>query len=215
MQASQTTCCTSGCGSPAVAQLDVRALCRTHFIGACYGHIDEYTRWLDENRMRETNTEQVRRFLSECTRQATELSQSIKDLDNLERARLLDILLRASELGKHLRRSPRKEAAIPVHLSSDILGRSWDDRAQTDVISRYGASLECSPHAVEVGDVLTVTRLDTGAHVRARVIWCQPRPGGKLELGLELQQSDNFWNIDWNSAEPAVWSSNVPPNPPR
>ena len=198
------SCATNGCGRLSATVLDIRPLCREHFIASCYLHLDEYGRLLEESRYRDTTTELVRRFLSDCTRHAADLAQTARDLDNLERARLLDILLRAGELSRHLRRSPRKVASFPVVLSSDKLGQSWDEATQTRVISRFGAAVECG-HEVEVGDALLLERTDRHAQVRARVAWRQPKPGDRFEIGLEFLQSENFWDIDWNSADTSAW----------
>jgi hypothetical protein len=198
------SCATNGCGRLSATVLDIRPLCREHFIASCYLHLDEYGRLLEESRYRDTTTELVRRFLSDCTRHAADLAQTARDLDNLERARLLDILLRAGELSRHLRRSPRKVASIAVVLSSDKLGQSWDEATQTRVISRFGAAVECS-HEVDVGDALLLERTDRHAQVRARVAWRQPKPGERFEIGLEFLHSENFWDIDWNSADTSAW----------
>lgn len=195
-----SVCSVTGCERPPAAELDVRPLCRSHFISTCYELFDEYSRWLEENRFRDSNMELVRRFLCQCTQQATEISHNVVDLDNLERARLLDLLFRATELGKLLRRSPRKVTTIPVRLSSEKLGRSWEESTKTGVISRHGVSLSCL-HPVEVGDQLMLHRLDREASVRARVVWRQSRADGQFEVGLEFIHCDNFWDEDWNSAE--------------
>lgn len=197
-----SVCCITGCERPPAADLDLRPLCRGHFISTCYELLDEYTRWLEENRFREGNTELVRRFLCESTRQATEMSHNVADLDNLERARLLDLLFRASELSRLLRRSARKVTSIPVRLTSEKLGCSWQEETQTRVISRHGASLGCN-HAVEVGDQIELHRRDGTASVKARVVWRQARAGEQFEIGLEFLHCDNFWGEDWYSGEPA------------
>jgi hypothetical protein len=209
-----SVCSITGCERPPAAELDVRPLCRSHFISTCYELFDEYTRWLEDNRFRDSNTELVRRFLCQCTQQATEISNNVADLENLERARLLDLLLRATELGKLLRRSPRKVTAIPVRLSSEKLGRSWVEDTRTQVISRHGVALSCD-HPVEVGEQLVVHRLDCEVSVRARVVWRQARPGGQFEIGLEFILCDNFWDEDWNSGEPLyLHESPEEPGPP-
>ncbi|GEM_PF-798326 len=199
-------CSVHGCTRLSVASLDIRVLCREHFIMACYNDLDEYGRLLEESRYRDTTTELVRRFLSDCTRQTADLSSAASDLDNLERARLLDILLRASDLSRQLRRSPRKVATLPVGLTCDKLGHSWEELTETRVISRFGAALECG-NPIELGDSLILTRLDSKAEVRARVAWRQPKPGGRCEIGLEFLHTDNFWGIDWSAVEPDFWES--------
>ncbi len=193
-------CAIPGCERPSAAELETRALCRSHFIAHCYDLFDKYSHWLEENRFRDTNLELVRRFLCQCTQQATEISHKAADLDNLERARLLDVLLRAAEMGKLLRRSPRKVVSIAVRLSSEKLGRSWEENTKTHVISRHGAAVSCT-HSVEAGDQLVLSRLDRDASVRARVVWRQGMAGAACELGLEFLHSDNFWDEDWNTAE--------------
>ncbi len=204
------TCSATGCGRDSASALDVRPLCREHFIASCYTNLDEYGRLLEESRYRDTTTELVRRFLSDCTSHAADLAQSARDLDNLERARLLDILLRAGELSRHLRRSPRKVATIQVRLSSDKLGQSWDELTITRVISRHGAAVACS-HPVEMGDTLVVERVGRPEKVRARVAWRQPKSDDRWEIGLEFIQSENFWDIDWNADDANFWQE--PPAP--
>lgn len=186
--------------------LDVRPLCREHFIASCYTNLDEYGRLLEESRYRDTTTELVRRFLSDCTRHAADLAQTARDLDNLERARILDILLRAGELSRHLRRSARKVATIPVMLSSDKLGQSWEEAAVTRVISRHGAAVECS-HDLAIGDAILLQRADKpgDARTRARVAWRQPKADDRFEIGLEFLQVENFWDLDWSTADTSAW----------
>jgi hypothetical protein len=207
------TCSAGGCGRVSAAALDVRPLCREHFIASCYSNLDEYGRLLEESRYRDTTTELVRRFLSDCTRNAADLAQSARDLDNLERARILDILLRAGELSRQLRRSPRKVATIPIRLSSDKLGQSWEELTITRVISRFGAAVDCS-HPVDSGDALLLERQDRPEKVRARVAWVQPKEGdGRSEIGLEFLQSENFWDIDWTTADVNLWQEPGSPSP--
>jgi len=208
------SCSTSGCGRSSATVLDIRPLCREHFIASCYSNLDEYGRLLEESRYRDTTTELVRRFLSDCTRNAADLAQSARDLDNLERARILDILLRAGELSRHLRRSPRKVAMIPVLLSSDKLGQSWEEPAVTRVISRYGAALECG-HELDVGDALVLERADRSAQVRARVAWRQPKMSDRFEIGLEFLHTENFWDIDWSFADTSAWQEPPMRSPQR
>lgn len=198
------SCSASGCGRLSATVLDIRPLCREHFIASCYLHLDEYSRLLEDSRYRDTTTELVRRFLSDCTRHAADLAQAEHNLDNLERARILDILLRAGELSRHLRRSPRKVVNIPVLLSSDKLGQSWEEPATTRVISRYGAAVECS-HDLDVGDAILLERTDRSAQVRARVAWRRPKSADRYEIGLEFLQSENFWDLDWSTADTSAW----------
>ena len=193
-------CAVSGCNEPKVGSLDFRPLCRTHFIATCYEQMEEYARLLEGRQFQGTSAETLRRFLTECTRQAADLAHSVGDLDNLERARLLDILQRATELGQHLRRSARKVMAVAIKLRYEKLGHGWEEDTLTRVLSYYGALIECR-HPVEIGDLLVLTRTDTGRKVRARVAWRRRRKNAPAEVGLEFLNCDNFWDLDWEESE--------------
>ena len=143
----------------------------------------------------------MRRFIHECTRSADQIEHSALDLDNLDRAKLLHIILSASELGRHLRRSPRKVAAIAVRLSSEKLGGSWEEDTETVLVSRYGALVRCK-HPAKPGETIQIMRADTGEKTLARVAWQRPS-GGKRMFGSEssLSACENFWGLDWGVVE--------------
>jgi len=189
-------CIAQDCASPAVCRLQRGAYCRGHFISACYERMDEYARQVQERRLRDAATDILREFLSECSRQAVELAESAADLDNLERARLLDILLRATDLSQYLRRSPRLAAIHPIRLRSDKLGRVWEQDTRTRVLSRYGALVEVR-QAVENDDVLTLEWPERNKQARVRVAWVNPRGPNQFAIGLEFIDVDNFWELDW------------------
>ena len=126
-----------------------------------------------------------------------------QNLDNLDRAKLLHIILSASELGRHLRRSPRKVAAIPVRLSSDKLGGSWEEDTETVLVSRYGALVRCK-HPAKAGETINVLRADTGEKTLARVAWQRPSARhDDIRIGVEFVGCENFWGLDWGVVEEA------------
>src|ERR1700676_3884740 len=163
-------CASEGCAHSVPGSLDGEAFCREHFISTCYTRLDRYDEIRKGPGLSATNTDSVRRFIHECTRSADEMEHGAKDLDNLDRAKLLHIILSASELGRHLRRSPRKVATIPVRLCSDRLGGAWEEDADTVFLSRHGASVPCS-HPAKPGETLQIIRSDTGQKAHARVAW--------------------------------------------
>jgi hypothetical protein len=88
-----------GCAQPAVTNLRSEALCLVHFCSRCYEILDgiDKERQSDEA---EHNSEAERSlFAEECARRALDISMSARSLNNLERARLLDILLWCGDLG--------------------------------------------------------------------------------------------------------------------
>jgi hypothetical protein len=195
-------CGVANCGQAAAAWLDGGALCREHFISDCYSRLDHYEEVRQGPGLSATDTESVRRFINECTRQADEIEHNVKDLDNLDRAKLLHIILSASELGRHLRRSPRKAAAIPVRLSSERLGGAWEEDTETVLVSRYGALVRCK-HGAKAGETINVIRADTGEKALARVAWQRPNEYDDTRFGVEFVGCENFWGLDWGAVEEA------------
>jgi hypothetical protein len=147
-----------------------------------------------------SDSESARRFIHESTRYADELEHAAQNLDNLDRAKLLYIILSASELGRHLRRSPRKVASIPVKLVSEKFGGAWEEETETVLVSRYGALVRCN-HAAKAGETLHFKRADTGQEVLARVAWQRPSAGDDLRVGVEFVACENFWGLDWGAVE--------------
>ena len=189
-------CSVPGCEQPATATLEKRTLCRTHFISICYERMETHSARLKEQPL----PEEIRTFLDECTPQIADLAKNARNLDDSERARLLEILLSAYNLSRHLRRSPRRKVIIPVRLRCEKPGQTWEERTETRMLSRYGALVDCQ-HPVEVGDTLLVERVDNARQVRARVAWQRRKWAGRLEIGLEFLDCDNFWELDWKAAE--------------
>ena len=90
-------CDTGNCGRPAMCSLELTRLCVDHFIARCYERLNACSanRFADPD---ETASVSIDRFLNSCAQQAAGLVHPMRGLDNLERARLFDILLWASEL---------------------------------------------------------------------------------------------------------------------
>ena len=99
--------------------------------------------------------------------------------------------------------SPRRAASIPVWVRREGKGPTWEEETETQVLSRYGACLECR-HAVEAGGILAILRRDNGQRVNGRVSYCRFNAKGHREIGIEFLNCDNFWDVDWNFDEPAV-----------
>jgi hypothetical protein len=193
-------CSVADCVRPVAAALDAETFCREHFIAVCYERLDHYDEIRKGPGLSATDTESVRRFIHECARQADEMERGARDLDNLDRAKLLHIILSASELGRHLRRSPRKVATIPVRLSSERLGGAWEEDTETVLVSQYGALVRCK-HVAKAGETINVIRADTGEKVLARIAWQRPTDYDDVRIGVEFVACDNFWGLDWGVVE--------------
>src|SRR5260370_7296566 len=91
-------CRVGSCGGAAITTLDHHALCLNHFLLRCYEKLEGL-----DPRGRRFSPEAVdlvymRAFIEECSRKALDISLQYKNLTNLQRGRLLDILLWAGEL---------------------------------------------------------------------------------------------------------------------
>jgi hypothetical protein len=195
-------CSVASCDHAAGASLDGEPLCREHFILVCYKRLDHYDEIRKGPGLSATDTESVRRFIHESTRHADEIEHSAQDLDNLDRAKLLHIILSASDLGRHLRRSPRKVATIHVRLSSEKIGSAWEEDTETVLVSRYGALVRCK-HPAKAGETINVIRADTGEMALARIAWQRPLGSDDVRIGVEFVACENFWGLDWGAVEEA------------
>jgi hypothetical protein len=193
-------CKVMGCSQDVASSLGGEALCREHFISSCYTKIEKYKELRKGYSLKLEEEETIRRFVNECSRQAKEIKHATEDLDNLERARLLLIIEEARELGRHLRRSPRKTASIAVRLRFEVLVGNWEEDTQTESLSRYGASIQCSRRA-KPGESLQIIRSDTAQKVQALVAWQRPSEDRNFIMGVEFMDSDNFWGLDWAVVE--------------
>jgi hypothetical protein len=195
-------CSTAGCEQISVSSIGGEGLCRRHFIDTSYTRLERYEALRKLRGLNVVGAEAMRRFIHECSRQADEIEHTATDLDNLDRAKLLHIILTASELGRYLRRSPRKAASIPVRLSCEKLGGAWAEDSKTVLLSRFGASVQCA-HPAKLGESLQIIRFDTGQKAEARVAWQRPFENESTRIGVEFVNCDNFWGLDWAAVEEA------------
>jgi hypothetical protein len=201
-------CAITGCLKPTAALFGGQFYCRGHFVATCYARLDFCADLLSTRNFTDRMSEEMRKFIAECTQQAAKLSETAKDLNHIERARLLDILFYASDIGSHMRRSTRKALAIPVRLHCEMPGRPWQEDALTRSVSRFGGMLECQ-QTILPGDVLVVEHLDSGRTADARLVWGWRARSGSFVVALEFVNCTNFWELDWT--EPPATS--VPSEP--
>lgn len=212
MDTVDSSCRHPGCEHPAAARLRGESYCRVHFLEVCYQRMDAYRQWCVGQSLEVVDPAEVREFIADCSREAADLAHTSRDLDNLERARLLDLLLSAAELGSVLRRGSRRSAAIPVRLIPDRPG-GREEETQTRVVSRHGANLRCQC-PLEAKDTLIIVRRDNGRRASARVAWVRHLPDSSREVGLELLGSEDLWGLDWDAPEPPPARPRRPPPRP-
>lgn len=109
----ERNCSSISCYRSSVTSLDQQDFCLNHFLYHCYQRLEA----LDPRNRRvpsgHLNLAAIRAFVEECSRKALDISLHSENLTNLERGRLLDILLWAGELFVLLR-NPRAAVPDPV-----------------------------------------------------------------------------------------------------
>jgi len=189
--------CTFGaCAHVAAASLAGRQLCPEHFLSDCRSRLEACSLVLKKRSFGDTNVCVAWQLILECAKGATELLARADELQPADRARVAGILLQVEETSRRLRRSARRAVSVPVLLRHESPGHTWEERTQTVNISRHGARLQCH-HPVQIEDVLSVTRLDTGRHLEARVARFARESGRLNEIAVEFLSPENFWDWDW------------------
>lgn len=90
-------CDADHCGRPAMSTIELHFFCVDHFISHSYERL-QLCRPAPFLSGEDESSTANQRFLQQCVEQATTLLRPMRGLDNLDRARLFDILLWASEL---------------------------------------------------------------------------------------------------------------------
>jgi hypothetical protein len=114
------SCRVGSCGSAAITTLDHQALCLNHFLRRCYERLESVDPRGRKFTAETVDLASVRAFIEECSRKALDVSLQSQNLTNLQRGRLLDILLWAGELFLLLR-APRLTLAESIASSEDHL----------------------------------------------------------------------------------------------
>jgi hypothetical protein len=94
------------CQDAAVASLARQNLCLDHFLSRCYDFLDALDAQRRLSRFDAVDLALTKSFVEDCSRQALDASLCCPNISNLQRGRLLDILLWAGEFFILLRVSP-------------------------------------------------------------------------------------------------------------
>jgi hypothetical protein len=107
-------CGRSGCSEPGVATFGAGTLCREHFLVACYealGRMDPGTRLKARGA---TEAREAKRVADECARGVLDVSLNAAELSNLQKARLLDVLLWAEDILRYPWRELPSDSCLHV-----------------------------------------------------------------------------------------------------
>ncbi len=111
------SCHRSDCSRPVVVIFRAEALCLHHFCTRCYEFLDGIDRRQQLNQAAPGSAVEQVLIADECARRALDICMSATILNNLERARLLDILLWCGDISSAHRpknaRAEFKDAPTP------------------------------------------------------------------------------------------------------
>jgi hypothetical protein len=102
----ERNCTENACNVAAITFLDQQALCLNHFLLRCYAKLEAVDPRSHKSREDSVDLPSMRAFIEECSQKALGISLQSGNLTNLQRGRLLDILLWSGELFVLLR-APR------------------------------------------------------------------------------------------------------------
>jgi hypothetical protein len=102
----ERNCSEPSCGRASVVALNRQDFCLEHFLLNCYEMLERVDPRGRSIGSQPVDLASMRAFIEECSRKALDISLHSETLSNLERGRLLDILLWAGELFLVLR-APR------------------------------------------------------------------------------------------------------------
>lgn len=100
-------CAVDFCEGAAVASLAQQDFCLNHFIELCYENLQRIDPRGQKAERMPLDPASLRAFVEECSGRALDVALHCEDLNNLQRGRLLDILLWAGELFLLLRAPSR------------------------------------------------------------------------------------------------------------
>jgi hypothetical protein len=109
----EPNCSVRSCCRAAIISLDQQTLCLNHFLSRCYETLESLDPRCRKFLMEPRDLASMREFIEECSHKALEVSMHSETLTNLQRGRLLDILLWAGELFLLLRAPGLTLAASP------------------------------------------------------------------------------------------------------
>jgi hypothetical protein len=190
------SCSHPDCAKAAITALEGNFLCQHHFAAVCYSKINEITEMMEQKRLGAAELKTIRAFVAECTGAAVSRALQAKELNNRERAQILDIVVSAAQILTRIRRSPRVGQRVPLRLLGDPLSDPRIEDIVTQTVSKHGAMFKCA-HPYVKGEIMDVIRLDTGHTAIARVAWHKPIAPGHHNVAIEILNRANFWNWGW------------------
>lgn len=118
MVSAKPECKVNSCARSAVTDLAGEDLCLDHFFTICYERLDELEPVVNSRALEGAENQAAGAFLEECSKRTLVICLRHEVLSNLDRSRLLDILLQAGHLQLQLRQPMIKRGGTLSGLSA-------------------------------------------------------------------------------------------------
>jgi hypothetical protein len=119
-------CKVSYCAKPAVTDLAGQHLCFDHFLASCYERLDRLEAMVCRPSLEAAEDLAASAFLEECSKRTLFICLRQEYLSNLDRSRLLNILLQAGNLKLQLRKPVVKRPGPVSDLLANFFGKTPD-----------------------------------------------------------------------------------------
>ena len=117
-------CSADSCEFPSLITLGQKSLCLKHFIVRCYEWLDYLEPQIQGRALAQTDMRRAQAMVEECSNRALLISLRCNELSNLDRSRLLDILLLSSDLLFQLRVPRNQFSTLFAHRATSRAGNS-------------------------------------------------------------------------------------------
>ncbi len=188
-------CATDFCHEIAAIDFAGQPLCVEHFLPTCMLELESRSARLRELSFEPAATAAFKDFMATCAKQAEQLAADPRFARAPAKTGLLDFLLRVSQLSQRIRRSPRKNSAVPVWLRREDPYSTWQEETWTVSVSRHGAGLICH-RPVQKGGTLVLCRKDKGCRAEATVVYTMRDAEGRKQIGVQFRDPTDFWDMD-------------------
>jgi hypothetical protein len=118
------SCKAGSCARPAVISLAARELCLDHFLFTCYERLDMLEPMVRSRPLDRTEVQVIRGLLEECSNRTLLVCLRHETLTNLDRSRLLEILLLCGDLQLMISHSLLHSGSSPNRSSLDVLSQN-------------------------------------------------------------------------------------------
>lgn len=118
------SCKAGGCAKPAVISLAARELCLDHFLFSCYERLDMLEPMVRSRPLDRTEVQAIRGLLEECSNHTLLVCLRHEPLTNLDRSRLLEILLLCGDLQLLMSKSLSHSGTSLSRHSLDLLSQN-------------------------------------------------------------------------------------------